>query len=197
MRQINSFLLAAAIVCLFGCLTAASSSATILTDGSGKQLPAGTLIKAESETMQFFHWPFWPDTVCEKSTLEAKITNAGGVESTVVALVLGLTFSGCSGGENCSVVALKGGELTFHTEKLAANGNGTVTSSGLELTNQCTWAHCVWKTSNINIGVITGGTPGRLDVNAKYARSSGALCSETQIWTGIYKFTSPTSLVVD
>jgi hypothetical protein len=200
MRRFSSLFLAVLTSLLLGCLVASSASATIITDGSGKQLGVGTVIKAESKSFPLFHWTFVPDRIlCGKSTLEAKITNAGGAASTVEAQVQSLTFSEC--GENdCPVVTLKGGELVFHTGDASSNNNATITSTGLELTSQCFGVHCTWGTGATDLGSLKAGTPGEIWVSAFYPRfggSSGFLCPSTQRWTGVYKVTSPSSISVD
>lgn len=198
MRQLRLPYLAALAAVLLGALAASPASATILTDGSGKQLAAGTIIKAENESFPVFDWA-WPEILCTKSTLEAEVTSAGGAESTVVAQIRSLTFSEC-GGTNCPVVALKNGELIIHTEGALSNGNGTVTSSGLELTTQCSNVHCTWTTLATDAGVIKGGSPASLWISMAYPRlggESGVLCGNSQRWTAIYKITSPGSLSVD
>ncbi|MGN6254862.1 MAG: hypothetical protein ACTHO8_07765 [Solirubrobacterales bacterium] len=177
------------------------ATATTLTSPAGTTLPAGTSIhlQLKAGTKTVLHGAFG-NTECEESTLEGKTANTGSSTETVHGPVETLIYGTC----NCTVVVLKKGELAIHTLTATADGNGTVTASGQEVTTKCNFFgieyHCIWNTSGTDLGTLTGGTPALLAENATFTReggNSGTACGKSGTWTGDYEVTSPKPLLVD
>ncbi|MGN6663605.1 MAG: hypothetical protein ACTHK6_05295 [Solirubrobacterales bacterium] len=200
MRHLKLFglaaIAAAALMAFAGIATA-----TTLTSPAGTTLPAGTVIhlqlRAGKKTVL---QGAFGNTECEEATLQGKTANAGSSTETVHGAVEKLTYGKC----NCVVAVLKTGELEIHTEGTTADGNGTVTASGQEVTTKCNFFgieyHCIWKTSGTDLGTLTGGTPAILAENATFTReggSSGTACGKSGTWTGEFEVTSPKPLLVD
>jgi hypothetical protein len=180
-------------------LAAASASATGLTGAGGAALGAGTTISLEAQTSLAMHPPF--GTIeCRNSNWSGKTSTSGGAAETVKVSMETVDFSEC----NSTMTTLANGILEFHTQGSTANNNATLTSSGFELTTEYFGTHCIFKTSNTDIGVVTGsantGGNAVLDISATIPRTggrSGAFCGSTAQWTGNYKVTSPSTLNVD
>jgi hypothetical protein len=170
----------------------APASATILTDGVGNQLKTGTFVTAESEGTTEQHPPFGSIN-CKKSHFAGKTSNDGGAGASVNINVEAFSWSEC----NATFVTLQKGTLSINW---TSGNNGTLVSSGTEWTTTFLGFHCIYKTNNTKFGTITGGTPATLDIEATLPRtggSSGAFCGSTAQWTGSYKFTSPSTMLID
>jgi len=199
---------AAALTALFG---AGSASATTLTGTGCTGTPSnhcavGTTITSQAEGMTILHPPFG-EIKCEESTVSGKTTTTGGETETVKGNIESLTFTKC----NATVTPITNGgtygTLEIHTEKEAANNNGTLTSSGSEVTVEYFGTHCIFKTGGTtptDIGVVTGAATTKtehatFDISATIPRTggrSGAFCGSTAQWTGSYTVTSPKNLNV-
>jgi len=149
-------------------------------------------IKAESEGALELHGAF-ATVKCGSSTLEGNVetftsSRAGGKVSS-------LTFGEC----NYPVTVLKPGSLEIHGGE---SNRGTVTSSGAEITIQTSVGDCIFTTNGTDVGTLTGSnlTAGNatLDINsATIPRTGGEFfCGSSGIWTGSYKVTTPSTLVV-
>lgn len=96
---------------------------------------------------------------------------------------------------------LKSGFLEIHTDSSTADGHGTVTSTGMEITLASSVGHCVFTTSNTDLGTITGSDTGNAvwDTNgAVIPRTSGSFfCGSSGTLTGRFTFTTPSTLSVD
>jgi len=198
MKYLKMTGLAALAAALMAMAFAGSASATALTGAGGAVLGSGTTITSEAQTSVILHPPFG-EIICKKSNVSGKTTNAGGAAETVKGNIETLDFSEC----NATVTTLANGSLEVHTEKEAANNNGTLTSSGSEVTVEYFGTHCIFKTTNTDIGVVTGSTTtggnAVFDIAATIPRTggrSGAFCGSTAQWTGSYKVTSPSTLNV-
>jgi hypothetical protein len=108
-----------------------------------------------------------------------------------------MSFRGCNG----EGAIPKTGSLEFHTEGASANGNGTLTSSGTEITIELSGLHCIFATSNTDIGKVTGGSPAKLvAVSAAIPRTggrSGAFCGSSVSWSAEYNVVTPSTLLID
>jgi hypothetical protein len=148
------------------------------------QLVAGTVAKLETS---------FKTIECKKSTTEGETS---AEEATQLTGPEGkLTFSEC----NCEVVVLHAG--TVSTEWLAGTHNGTQRSSGSETTTTCSTlfgnVHCIYTTSNTDLGTLTGGNPAKLDASAEVGRlTTSAACAEKSLWKAEYEVTSPKPLYV-
>lgn len=169
------------------------ASATELTSPSGTKYSGTVSSAAEGTTI--LHPPIG-DIECKESSVAGSISNAGSSTETVSGSLSTLTFTNC----NATVNVLRKGSLEIHTKGTTANGNGTLTSSGAEVTVEFAGFHCIFSTSNTDLGTVTGGTPATLDIEATIPRTggnSGAFCGTTAAWTGSYKVSSPSTLLVD
>lgn len=183
--------IAAAAVALL--LSGSTASATTF------NLPAGTTIGADSESTVTLHPPIGSIS-CSESLIGGKTTNSGGLSETVKGNIEALGFSGC----NATVTVLKKGSFEVHTLSASADDNGTLTSSGIEITIAFSGFHCIFSTNNTTIGTITGsyttGTSATIDISGTIPRtggSSGVFCGSTAAWTGSYKIVTPIVLNVD
>jgi hypothetical protein len=163
------------------------ASATTLTSPTGTTYTGE--IKAEAGTTEL-HCPF-TTVSCTKSTVAGKVENSGaGV--TAGGKISSLTFTGC----NFPVTVLKPGSLEIHH---TSGYNGTLTSTGAEITIETSIASCLYKTSATDVGSLTGGSPAKLAINSAAIPRTGHsfFCGSSGQWTGSYEVTSPTSLYVD
>ena len=183
-----------------------SASATELTctnpPGTKAMCPVGTEIHAESEGPVTLHPPIG-DIECSASTLKGKTSNTGASSETVTIPLESFTLAGCNG----EFVVAETGQLEVHTREAGGSNNGTVTWSGMKLTTTFLGFHCIFTTSNTDIGTLTGSsnivssekTP-TLDIEAVIPRTggrSGAFCGSTAQWTGSFKFSGPDWMDVD
>lgn len=169
---------------------------TMLTSGSGSQLKTGTLITSESEAVTTLHSQNGA-IECANSHIGGKTTNNGGEGVKVDIKVEAFTLSGC----NASITVLTHGTLSISA---SGSDNGTVTSTGTELTLEFKGFHCIYRTNNTSVGTITGSATTKgsatLDIAATIPRtggSSGSSCGATIQWTGSYKITNPSALSID
>jgi hypothetical protein len=198
MKHLKMLGLAAVAACaLMAFVGSASASATSLTCGASV-CPVGTVLHANSEGHATLH-PIIGDIVCN-STVEGTISVAGNSTTTVKGTIpkTGLTFSNCTNKE--IVTTLAGGTLELHTIG-SSTTEGTVTSSGAEVTVEAYGFHCIFTTSNTDIGTFTGssktGGEATFDIGATIPRTggrSGAFCGSSAQWTGSYKIDKPNPL---
>jgi len=199
-------LAAVAAAALMAFVGASTASATVLCKTAGtsegttcpanQAYPAGTSIHAVNSGITKLTTEFL-NIECEESTVEGSTNNEGSATETVTGAISILTFSKC----NCEVVVLKKGTLEVHWT--ANTNNGTLTSSGAEVTAQCTVpligkVHCIYATSATNLGTATGGAEATMDISSadipRLATSS--LCDKTANWDATYKVTSPKPLFI-
>jgi hypothetical protein len=215
MKQHVKTLELAAVLAVALMAFAGSASATVLTDSLGTSYPAGTVIHSVAEETVTLHPPFGK-VECSGSTFRGSISNAGGAEKTVGVALDSFSFFSC----NSTVTVLKKGTLEIHTgfqstgatshQGASATGDGTLTSSGAEITINYIGTHCIFSTNNTDLGTLTGshnfiedvhgiifptitlsGGP-TLDLNTTIPRtggSSGIFCGSTAVWTGSYEMT--------
>ena len=198
MRYIKMLSLAAvAAAALMAFVGAGTASATELYS-SGGTLGSGTTVHAELEagTEAILEAGFGTIN-CDKSSVQGKTSTAGSSSSTVSGPVSVLAFSECTGD---TVTVLKTGSLEIH--HIAGTHNGTLTSSGAEVTvinHDTGGTHCIYKTENTDIGTLTGSTTkdAILHADATLIRvPTSFLCASEATWKATYKITSPTPLWV-
>jgi len=168
MRYIKMLGLAAvAAAALMAFVGASTASATVLVGTSGP-LGSGTTINAALEpgTEAVLEAGFG-NIACGESTVHGTISNAGGAAATVSGPISkgGLTFGACTGD---TVSVLKEGTLEIH--HIAGTTNGTLTSSGAEVTvinHDTGGTHCIYRTENTHIGVLTGNKTGTATLHAE------------------------------
>jgi hypothetical protein len=171
---------------------AATASATTLTSPNGTTYTGN--LQAESGVLS---WDGAFSTItCKNSTLGGT-AESHGAATTVGVKLSSLTFTEC----NFPFTVGKPGSLEIHTEGATANGNGTITWSGMELAMHTSVGTCIFTTSNTHIGTLTGSDVGKAqwDINAtKIPRTGGNfLCGSSSTLTGSYTITTPSTLTVD
>jgi len=184
---------AAALMAFAG--TASATDITVTTAGATDTIESGELeITAELEAGQnaTLKSSFIGEVVCSASTMAGKTTNLGGATETIKGNIGTLTFTSCNG----TVTVLKNGTLEVHTQEASANGNGTLTSSGAEVTVELAGLHCIFSTSNTDVGVVKGAHEGHATFEAKSAAiprtggRSGAFCGSSATWNANYTITA-------
>jgi hypothetical protein len=173
---------------------AGAASATVATSPAGT--PYTGKIHATSVGHAILHGPLGIEVQCN-STVEGTISSHGaGV--TVKGTISSLTFTNCTNGYAVSV--LNKGSLEAHTDPAdpaGTSGNGTLTSTGAEVTVSTPLGfNCLYKTNATDIGTLTGSktTKGNavLDITAAIPRSGhSAFCGGSGEWTGSYKVNTP------
>ncbi len=199
---------AVAVAALMAFVGASSASATVLcseagtgsptgtTCPSGKAYGAGQEIHAVNVGNVKFDTTFKTIT-CTGSTVKGTISGEGSATETVTGPEGELTLTGC----NCEVFVLHGGRLEIHW--IEGTHNGTVTSSGLEITTRCSTVfgpvHCTLYTESSHVGTLTGGLPATWtisDIAPVEEAESDDLCPEESVWTATYSITTPHDLFV-
>ncbi|HEX5526911.1 MAG TPA: hypothetical protein VFX44_06900 [Solirubrobacterales bacterium] len=185
---------------------AGTASATQLTcknaSGTIEVCPKGTPIHLASEGHAIFDNEALGNIECN-STIEGSLTEPGTSTTTASAPIKagGLTFTNCT---SAIFQVLRAGTLEIHTQGSSANNNGTLTWTGAEWTVEKFGFHCIFSTSNTDLGTVTGssttGATATLDISARIPRTggrSGIFCGESSPWTGSYKIDNPDWLDVD
>ncbi|HMI81370.1 MAG TPA: hypothetical protein VK480_06235 [Solirubrobacterales bacterium] len=177
---------------------AGTASATTATSPKGT-VYTGTY-KGEAEGQTTLHGPV--TITCGQSTVEGSVEQHGsGV--TTVGKVSSLTFTEC----NNHITVLKTGTLEAHATVSGDNADGTLTSTGAEISIQLTslGITCIYGTNNTDIGTgtltssTTTGGNATVDVaSAAIPRTGGSIfCGSSGIWTGSYKVVNPSTLYID
>ena len=186
-------LAAIAAAALMAFVGAGTASATELTSPEGTMVTAGTTITAKSEGHAVL------DSIIGKIECNSEVSgptgNTGGANETISGTISTLSFTGCT---TATVHVLKAGSLEIHS--ISGTHNGTLTSTGAEVTVETSGFHCIFTTKETDIGTLTGGSPATLDISATIPRTggrSGAFCGGSAPWTGSYEVTSPKPLFVD
>ena len=179
---------------------AGPASATTVTSPSGT-VYTSTMKAASEGTITLHNSSLGVSVSCTASSVEGKVQNHGsGV--TASGSISSLTFTGCGAD---AVTVLKAGSLEIH-EKQGGNGYGTLTSVGAEITikNGATGVSCTYTTgTGTDIGTLTGsgstGGNATLDIESATIPRTGdsILCGSKGQWTGSYKVTTPSTVVVD
>jgi hypothetical protein len=170
---------------------AGSASATTITSPSGTVYTS--TVKDVSEGAVKLSGSF-TTIQCNASAIEGKIEKHGsGV--TAAGAVSSMTFTEC----NFPVTVAKKGSLEVHA---TSGSNGTLTSSGAEISIATSIGTCVFTTSNTNLGTVTGssstGGAATKDISGSIPRTGGNfLCGSSGTLTGSYKGTTPSVAYVD
>lgn len=134
------------------------------------------------------------DVACNKSSAEWSVEQ-DGESVTVKGSVSTLTLTEC----NHHVAVVKKGSLEGHS-------NGSLTSSGLEVTVEFTTifgnVHCVFGTNNTPMGTITDShdTGSEATIHTFMVIpvvGGGSLCGSSAQWSGNDVITTPTRLYID
>ena len=197
-------LAAAAVGILTALAGAPVASATVLcknnvnTTTCSEKYPVGTELNSSLVTGGKFKLKAELWTLeCSESSIVGMTTNAGSATETVSGPVETLRIENCNVG--CTVTVLKKG--TFEIHHIAGFDNGKFTSNGMEFTTVCGTkignVHCIYVTSNAEIGTLTGGNPAKLVVNFSIARlATSSFCNPEAQVTAEYEFTAPKPLWV-
>lgn len=201
-------LAAVAAMAVMAFIGAASASATVLcenTPAAGTDctnpVANGTSIdfSVEKGTSAILTGPFGEviDT-CTESTAKGPITNPGSTTATVAG-----SLEAAAGGTltfgNCTKVTtvVTGGTIEVH--HITGTDNGTVTSSGATVIIHGTlFGECAFKTSNTEIGTITGrsatGAQPTFDIKAilPAEKSKSGVTCPNGVWEGSYEYTNTT-----
>jgi hypothetical protein len=127
---------------------------------------------------------------CAESHVQGKVESHGaGV--TAEGKISNLSFDEC----NYDVTVKKGGTLVAHT---GTTPNGTLTSTGAEITIHTSVGECVFTTSSTPIGTLTGGAPAKLDIDSSSIPRTGGsfFCGSSGEWTGNYTVSVPHDLTL-
>ncbi|HEX5526105.1 MAG TPA: hypothetical protein VFX44_02770 [Solirubrobacterales bacterium] len=189
---------------------AGTASATELTCSAGVMCTAPTTIHATSEGHATLDSPIG-NISCE-GTVSGEANT--GSSTTTVSGGGTVSFFNCT--EGATVHVLANGTLEIHTEytkeadghetqNAASTGNGTLTSTGTEVTVEFRGFHCIFRTKETDIGTVTGsknnaGKTATLDINGRIPAvggRSGIFCGSTSPWTGSYLITTPDYLDID
>jgi hypothetical protein len=167
--------------------SAGTASATTVTSPSGTAYTGE--IKATAGTIEL-HGSFVTVNCKNASVTVSKVESHGaGVTSK------GAVTSGTASECNFPVKLLKGGSLEAHA---TSGGNGTITSNGAEITIETSIANCIFTTSNTDVGLLTGGTTAKLDINSASIPRTGhsVFCGGSGTWTGSYTVNTPDTLLI-
>jgi hypothetical protein len=194
LRILSAALLTAAVAAFWVGPNTASASVVAI---SGGEAYTGT-IKAESEGSISLTGSI--TVTCGKSTIEGAI-ESHGAEVPAAGKLSSLSFSECG---SHTVTVVKPGSVELHA---TSEGNGTLTSTGAELTVLMHHAflgtvHCIYTTTGTQLGTVTG-TPttqdnATLDIGPvaidRVTTSFG--CGSHSTLEGSYKLTTPANLIV-
>ncbi|MGN6663153.1 MAG: hypothetical protein ACTHK6_02925 [Solirubrobacterales bacterium] len=178
---------------------AGSASATTLTCGT-ELCAANTTIESKSEGKAVLDAPFG-NVECESTVVgHTTTTKEGGAAGNADGPITKLEWKNCG---NDKVETLATGSLSISSGP--GTSNGTLSSTGTQVTVVHLGVHCIYETSNTSLGTVTGSANtanghATLDISATIPRvggTSGGLCGSTAPWTGSYEVTKPTTLNVD
>jgi hypothetical protein len=197
MRYLKALCLAGvAAAALMAWIGAGTASATIVDCTGLSPCPTNEVIHAKAESTVTLHPPFG-DIECGESTVEGKLSNPGTATTTASGAISVLTFKSC----NATVTVIKTGSLEIHTRTASSDNNGTLTSTGAEVTVEFIGTHCIFATNGTDLGTVTGAATTKknatLDIEATIPRTggrSGIFCGSTAQWTGSYEVTTPSGL---
>jgi hypothetical protein len=129
---------------------------------------------------------------CSNSKVEGNVESHGG--ATVGGEVDLLTFTGC----NYEVTVNEGGRGSLAVHPTGTTGDGTVTSTGANITIHTSVGSCTFTTNGTDVGTLDGGSPAAMNINsAKIPRTGGNfLCGSSGTWTGSYSVSSPSTLEI-
>ena len=124
---------------------------------------------------------------CSGGTVKGSLAAGwtGDTTHTPTGAISELTWSGCTR----PTTTLAKGSLEVH--HITGTDNGTVTSTGSEVTINIAGITCTFGTSNTDIGTLTGGNPATFDIEAVINRVAGVFCPTHGVWSGHYKVTTP------
>jgi hypothetical protein len=191
-------LAAVAAMALMALLGAGSASATVLctttTTPCGIGWHIDKLVLSATGSMSQHSTGGALESTCTGSSATATKNSTGSSTTTPVGTVVtaALIWEGC----NQKTETLEGGELEVH--RIAGTHNGTVTAIGFKVTMVIAGVSCTFGAgAGIHLGVITGGTPAILHLNAVVNKVAGSfLCPADSVWEATYQITNHTAAFV-
>jgi hypothetical protein len=189
MKYLKMLGLAALSAMALMAVTAGAASATTLEVGGVTQNSSVAIeatIKAGTSAVLRDTAGFSQNT-CTTSVVSGN-TSSPYTGATVTGAINALSFSNCA---REPVTVHKAG--TLHIAHIAETTNGTVTSSGAEVTTPSPFGtlNCVTG-SGTHLGTLTGSASGHASLTINAVLSCSGVSSR---WTGTYTVTSPTGLV--
>jgi hypothetical protein len=182
----------AAMACAALMAFASTALATTL-DTTAGNIKTGTLIHAVAKEAVLEDTLGFIENTCE-STTQGKTTNETG--TTVTGTVESLTWSNCT----FATSTIKGGKLHI---KWTSGMNGTVTSSGAEVTTKIPGGVCIYGSGEgITLGTLDGVAStteeAKLTVNTvvKLLKTESGSCLSSARWTATYVVDNPKGLTV-
>lgn len=172
-----------AIVAVAMLASVSTASATSVTSSGG-----GTPTVTTTSTNAKLHGSF-VTVECEHTHLHKTATSHtwwGGYKWRIDTF----TMKNC----NYAVTVSNAGEAETHAT--GTTGDGTETSTGMNISIHTSVGICTFTTNGTDIGTIDGGTPAVLNINsAKIPRTGGNfLCGASGTLTGNFTITSPSTL---
>lgn len=204
MKHLKTLTLAVmAVLACMACVGAGSASATKFCKNNASTLTCSEPYAAETQvhaivtgTTSFETTAGETTAKCTVSTFQMRVEKAGSSSETVAGPISSLTWG--INGEGCEQVTetVRSGRLEFH--QITNTDNATVTGSKTQITIHMFGVSCIYEAgTGLDVGVLTGGNPATLDVNAVLTKTeSSFLCPEDMRWTASYEVTSPTPLYV-
>jgi hypothetical protein len=165
---------------------AGTASATVLTSPEGTTYTGSIVATSTNSELD----GAFVTVKCGHSEAKGGVESHGG--ETVGGKVSSLTFTSC----NYTTTVKQAGTVTVHR-------NGTLTSSGAEVSIATSVGTCVFTTGSsgpkTDIGNLLEGEPPIYAISsAKIPRTGGNfLCGSSGTWTGSYTITTPSSLWID
>jgi hypothetical protein len=187
--KLTKILGVAAVAALALMAFAGTASATTLTTNAVVQSGAVTLeasLTTSTSLLLTDTSKSFADT-CTSSTVEGKTSTTTG--NVVGGAISTLSFTNCT--HNPVVVHKKG---TLSVERIGATTNGTVRSTGAEVTvpvglfGGTTNVNCT--TQNTDVGTLTGSTTGTAEIDINAVLNCGFFLPSAK-WEGTYVMTTP------
>jgi hypothetical protein len=204
MQYVKMLGLVAAVAMALMAFGVGTASATTLTSPTGT-VYKGEIVASVDHSVLLVEEGFGTVT-CTTGVVKGK-PNAQSDTTTVTGSISTLTFgeprlggteeeSECEG-QLATINVLKRGSLEIHV--IGTGPNGTLTSSGAEVTVTKFGIHCIYSTNNTDLGTLTGSTTTKgqatMDINAKLNRvATSPFCAEHATWEGAYVVTAPSFL---
>jgi hypothetical protein len=174
---------------------AGTASAT-LTEGAGDPVDNGDILHASAEGNTSLTGTL--TVTCEDSTVTGEVTTNDANEASGPIGEEELSFENCG---NDTVAVLTEGTLKVTD---TGTGTGTLSSNGAEVTILTHrpfvgTVHCIYKTTNTDLGTVTGGTPATLNIaSISLERVTTAFgCGTHSTWEGNYEVNTPGTLLID
>jgi hypothetical protein len=190
MKYLKMLGLAAVAAMALVAFTAGSASATTLEVGGSTKNESITIkssLKTGTSATLRDTFGFSSNT-CTSSSVEGATENSF-TGASLTGKISSLTFTEC---ENEPVEVHTGG--TLHVSHIANTTNGTVTSSGAEVTTESPFGTLNCKTgAGTHLGTLTGVSSGHATMDINATLSCSGISSK---WIATYTVTSPTGLGV-